>query len=205
MLGERRGLGGVDGQGDLAEGDAGDFGGVDEAAAGFGLDDDAVEDVFAGVVQDAVDGADGDAVGGDDGDAAGEGLVADLVVVVGAQGAEISGGPCGQTSTTSRTVAVRQEMRESSGRTLSSKRPVSSCSSSMTRAWKRRPRLVDLDDVAGPMPLEVVRRVDGADGSTVSRGSGCPPWRATLCGGADGLPDAGVEVDVLGRGWCGRR
>src|SRR4051794_7911006 len=83
----------VDVQRDLAEGDAGYFGGVDEAVAGVGLDDDAVEDVFAGVVLDAVDGAEGDAVGGDDGDAAGEGLVADLVVVVGAQGAEVSDGP----------------------------------------------------------------------------------------------------------------
>lgn len=93
MLRELGGLGVVDVEGDLAEGDAGDFGGVDEAAALLGLDDDAVEDVFAGVVLDAVDGAELDAVGGDDGDAAGEGLVADLVVVVGAQGAEVSDGP----------------------------------------------------------------------------------------------------------------
>ena len=39
-----------------------------------------------------------------------------------------------QTSTTSRTEAVRHEIRESSGRTISSNRPESSCSSSVTSA-----------------------------------------------------------------------
>jgi hypothetical protein len=82
---QRGGFGGVDRERDLAQADAGDFGGVDEPLAFAGPDDDAVEDVFAGVVEDALDRADRDAVGGDDGDAAGEGLVADLVVVVGAQ------------------------------------------------------------------------------------------------------------------------
>jgi hypothetical protein len=86
VLWEGGGLRGGDRQGDLAEGDAGDFGGVDEAAALGGLDDDAVEDVLAGVVEDALDRADVDSVGGDDRDSAGERLVADLVVVVGAQG-----------------------------------------------------------------------------------------------------------------------
>ena len=61
------------------------------------------------------------------------------------------------TSTTSRTDAVRHEMRESSGRTTSSKRPVSSCSSSVTSAWKRRPFLSTSTMSPAPMPFEVAR------------------------------------------------
>ena len=89
-------------------------------------------------------------------------------------------------------------MRESSGRSTSSKRPVSSCSSSVTRAWKRRPLLVDLDDVAG---------ADALRGRAAGRGrrtaeppaawAGGPSSPATLCGGSDGLPDAAVQIDVL--------
>src|SRR3954454_2076768 len=93
-------------------------------------------------------------------------------------------------------------MRESSGRRESSKRPVSSCESSRTRPWKRRPRLSTSTMSPGAMPLEVVRRVEGADGSSASRegwwvSSVMGRRLETLGGGADGLPDAGVEVDVL--------
>src|SRR3954447_20450724 len=93
-------------------------------------------------------------------------------------------------------------MRESSGRRDSSKRPVSSCESSRTRPWKRRPRLSTSTMSPGAMPLEVARRVEGADGASARRevwwmsavmGGGLEP----LGGGADGLPDARVEVDVL--------
>src|SRR5437868_15202832 len=44
-----------------------------------------------------------------------------------------------QTPTTSRTVALRQVERPSSGRTVRSKRPDSRCSIPSTSAWKRRP------------------------------------------------------------------
>src|SRR4051794_41088827 len=90
-------------------------------------------------------------------------------------------------------------MRESSGRTTSSKRPVSSCSSSSTSAWKRRPRLSTSTMSPAPMPLEVVRRDDDAvEGSAGSK----LDWRsamgtAKLRGGADGLPHAAVELHVL--------
>ena len=82
------GVGRVDRQGDLAGVMRATSGASTKRGPSVGLDDDAVEDVLAGVVEDAVDGAELDAVGGDDRDAAGEGLVADLGVVVGGQGAE---------------------------------------------------------------------------------------------------------------------
>src|SRR3954469_22701787 len=84
------------------------------------------------------------------------------------------------TSTTSRTDAVRQETRESSGRRLSSKRPVSSCSSSVTSAWKRRPRLSMRTMSPVPIPLAVVRGTAGA-----------------LGGGSAGPPPLPMEPDVL--------
>ena len=46
-------------------------------------------------------------------------------------------------------------MRESSGRRSSSKRPDSSCSSSVTSAWKRRPFLSTSTMSPGAMPLDV--------------------------------------------------
>src|SRR5215208_551193 len=110
-----------------------------------------------------------------------------------------------QTSTTSRTDAVRHEMRESRGRTTSSKRPDSSCSSSVTSAWKRRPFLSTRTMSPAPMPFEVVRfgraAVSGS-GSTsirVACGSGIEParLRAAPDGGGDRLPHLPVQRDVL--------
>src|SRR3954465_12423810 len=99
---------------------------------------------------------------------------------------------------TSRTEAVRQETRLSKGRTVSSKRPDSSCCISVTTAWKRRPFLSISTMSPGPMPLEVVRARDGAVGSIASS----VDWMSAmstqkLCGGSDGLPDAAVQVEVL--------
>ena len=74
-----------------------------------------------------------------------------------------------QTSSTSRTVAVRYEMRESSGRTMSSKRPDSSCSSSVTSAWKRLPFLSSSTMSPAPIPFEVWRATGGAAASSPGR------------------------------------
>src|SRR5918992_5424996 len=70
-------------------------------------------------------------------------------------------------------------MRESSGRTTSSKRPDSSCSSSVTRAWNLRPFLSIRTMSPAPMPL---------DGATPGKLDGRP----------DGLPDAPVQRHVPG-------
>ena len=48
-------------------------------------------------------------------------------------------------------------------------RPLSSCSSSLTSAWKRRPFLSTSTMSPGAMPFDVVRRVEGAVASTASR------------------------------------
>src|SRR4051794_28878813 len=49
----------------------------------------------------------------------------------------------------------------------------------------------------GPMPLEVVRRGGVTDGSTVRSVGWVSAMEVRLCGGSDGLPDPGVEVDVF--------
>src|SRR5918992_6392574 len=69
-------------------------------------------------------------------------------------------------------------MRESSGRTISSNRPDSCCSSSVTSAWNLRPFLSTRTMSPAPMPFEgaIVRTLDG---------------------GPDGFPHAPVERDVL--------
>ena len=79
------------------------------------------------------------------------------------------------------TDAVRHEIRESSGRTHSSKRPVSSCSSSVTSAWKRRPRLSTSTMSPAPMPFDVARL--GAGGSPLGSTSIRVGW-GSLTGGA---------------------
>src|SRR4051794_33068457 len=89
-------------------------------------------------------------------------------------------------------------MRESSGRTLSSKRPEPACSSSMTSAWKRRPFLSTRTMSPAPIPLEVARGA-GAGAAGTSIRLSCIP--RTLGGAADGLghrlPHAPVQADVL--------
>src|SRR5215210_2165370 len=92
-------------------------------------------------------------------------------------------------------------MRESSGRRASSKRPEPACSSSVTRAWKRRPFLSTSTMSPAPMPLDVAR--GGAAGAASGEGSirlSCIP--RTLDGVADGrgdgLPHAPVQADVRG-------
>src|SRR3954470_10925491 len=90
-------------------------------------------------------------------------------------------------------------MRESSGRTLSSKRPEPACSSSTTRAWKRRPFLSMSTMSPAPIPLEVARGAGAGSAGTSIRLS-C--IRGTLGAVADGsrhrLPDAPVQAHVLG-------
>src|SRR4051794_17767309 len=91
-------------------------------------------------------------------------------------------------------------MRESSGRTLSAKRPEPACSSSMTRAWKRRPFLSTRTMSPAPMPLDVARGAGAGAGAVgTSIRLSCTP--RTLGGAADGpghrLPHAPVQVDVL--------
>ena len=87
-------------------------------------------------------------------------------------------------------------MRESSGRTTSSKRPVSSCSSSVTSAWKLPALLVDEHDVAR-------RRCPSRSGATalrLRRDVDQPLLchrPGTLDGGPDGLPHRAVQRDVL--------
>src|SRR3954451_6516207 len=90
-------------------------------------------------------------------------------------------------------------MRESSGRTLSSKRPEPACSSSVTRAWKRRPFLSTSTMSPAPIPLEVARgAAPGAAGTSIRLS--CIP--RTLGRPADGLgdrlPHPPVEADVVG-------
>src|SRR4051794_41849254 len=90
-------------------------------------------------------------------------------------------------------------MRESSGRTLSSKRPEPACSSSVTRAWKRRPFLSRSTMSPAPIPLEVARGAgDGAAGTSIRLS--CIP--RTLGRPADGLgdrlPHPPVQADVFG-------
>src|SRR4051795_8227689 len=102
---------------------------------------------------------------------------------------------------TSRTVAVRYEIRESSGRTQSSNRPVPVCSSSVTRAWKRRPFLSTSTMSPAPMPLEVAR--GGAAGAASGQGSirlSCisRTLEGVADGAGDGLPHAPVQADVGG-------
>src|SRR3954453_2121089 len=91
-------------------------------------------------------------------------------------------------------------MRESRGRTLSSKRPDPACSSSVTRAWKRRPFLSTSTMSPAPIPLDVAR--GAAAGAASGQGSirlSCTP--RTLDGVADGpgdgLPHTPVQADVL--------
>src|SRR3954453_12442993 len=90
-------------------------------------------------------------------------------------------------------------MRESRGRTLSSKGPEPACSSSVTSAWKRRPFLSTRTMSPAPIPLEVARGAEAAAAGTSIRLS-CIRW--TLGGTADGLgdrlPHASVEADVVG-------
>src|SRR5215208_6589895 len=90
-------------------------------------------------------------------------------------------------------------MRESSGRTESSKRPLPACSSSMTRAWKRRPFLSRSTMSPAPMPLDVARGA-GAGAAGTSIRLSC--ILRTLGAAADGLghrlPHAPVQGHVLG-------
>src|SRR3954453_2809836 len=90
-------------------------------------------------------------------------------------------------------------MRESSGRTLSSKRPEPACSSSMTSAWKRRPFLSTRTMSPAPIPLDVARGA-GAGAAATSIRLSCIP--RTLGGAADGLahrlPHPPVQAHVLG-------
>src|SRR5829696_2539214 len=72
----------VDREGDLAPGDAGDLGRVDEQVSALAAHDEAVEDVLAQVVEDLVHGPEPRAVRRHDGGAALERLVGDRVVVV---------------------------------------------------------------------------------------------------------------------------
>jgi hypothetical protein len=79
------------------------------------------------------------------------------------------------TATTSRTDAVRQEIRLSSGRMTSSKRPDSCCASSVTRAWKRRPFLSTSTMSPAAMPFDVTRfgasrAATGVAGTSISAG-----------------------------------
>src|SRR5215207_10960933 len=95
-------------------------------------------------------------------------------------------------------------MRESSGRTTSSKRPVSSCSSSVTSAWKRRPFLSTSTMSPAPMPFEVARfgrsavPVAGATSIRVAWGSGIRRRRlgALPDGRGDRRPDVPVQAHV---------
>src|SRR5918992_3410772 len=102
-----------------------------------------------------------------------------------------------QTPTTSRTDAVRHEIRESSGRTASSKRPDSSCSSSVTSAWKRRPFLSTSTMSPAAILFEVVRRGGSSPGTSMRLVCSTP---GTLRTGPDGpgdlVPDGAVERDV---------
>ena len=87
------------------------------------------------------------------------------------------------------------------GAATSSKRPDSSCSSSVTSAWKRRPFLSTSTMSPAPMPLEVVRGAAGGrgGGSTSIRRLVCTS--ATLGAVADGPRTASqtraVQRDVL--------
>src|SRR5829696_2368469 len=89
-------------------------------------------------------------------------------------------------------------MRESSGRSASSKRPLPDCSSSVTSAWKRRPFLSTSTMSPAPMPLDVVRG-PGAGATGTSMRLSCMP--GTLGPGTDGLgdgrPHGPVDGDVL--------
>src|SRR3954466_5182686 len=90
-------------------------------------------------------------------------------------------------------------MRESSGRTLSSKRPEPACSSSTTRAWKRRPFLSTSTMSPAPIPLDVVRG-GGAGGAGTSIRLSCISRTpgATAGGRRPRLPDLPVQTHVLG-------
>ena len=111
-----------------------------------------------------------------------------------------------QTSTTSRTEAVRQETRESSGRSASSKRPDSSCSQLGHQRVEAAAALVHQHDVARADALR--RRPPrwperrSTSSSDVCGSSDTPP---TLCGGPDGLPHAPVQRRRSPRGPCARR
>src|SRR6478609_2588110 len=107
-------------------------------------------------------------------------------------------------------------MRESSGRRQSSKRPDSCWSSSVTSAWKRRPFLSTRTMSPGAMPLDVARGVGAGGASGVSSIRLCCTVRTlgrVADGLQDGLPDAPVELHVLGpvgldlddRGGAGQR
>ena len=117
--------------------------------------------------------------------------------------ARVSAAARRHTSTTSRTDAVRHEMRESSGRTTSSKRPDSSCSSSVTSAWKRRPFLSTSTMSPAPIPLEVARGAAGgaASGGDVDQGRLGSAWRPRTLGRPPGRsarppPTRAVQGDV---------
>ena len=95
-------------------------------------------------------------------------------------------------------------MRESSGRSASSNRPDSSCSSSVTSAWKRRPRLSTSTMSPAPMPFDVVRArcLRGLDVEQRRLRLG---HARTLRGRPDGLPDARGAARRSPRGRCARR
>src|SRR3954468_3294812 len=81
-------------------------------------------------------------------------------------------------------------MRESSGWTTSSKRPDSSCSSSVTSAWNLRPFLSSSTMSPAPMLFDVVRA-----GISINRSCSIVP--GNLDGGPDGVPYGAVQGDVL--------
>src|SRR5918992_1029027 len=87
-------------------------------------------------------------------------------------------------------------MRGSIGRTASSKRPDSSCWSSVTSAWKRRPRLSTSTMSPGAMPFEVAReaRSRSAGGS-----AGVGGGREAVVGGdvlLEGVPRVAHREEV---------
>src|SRR5947209_8227535 len=96
-------------------------------------------------------------------------------------------------------------MRESRGRTASSKRPLSSCSMSPTSAWKRRPFLSTSTMSPGPIALDE-RRAAGEDAGGSAGRSISWAWfpvgtAGKLASGPDGaghrVPDAAMQDHVL--------
>ena len=210
VLGEAGGFGGVDRERDLAEGDAGDLGGVDEAAARLGLRSTMPSKMCSRALSRTLATVPiGDAVAGDDRDAAGEGLVADLVVVV--VDPVTSSKLAGPRRCSVGTAGAAPDVDDLAHRGGAPGDPrVQRAQDELEAAALELLELADqrveaaalLVDRArcrpGPMPFDVVRRVDGAVASTASRVVCAASAIAarTLCGGSDGLPDAAVQVDV---------